>query len=285
MSSFKETLQNRFPEATDAEITRFITAYGKGKPDEKKNQEAITTRLEEHMEWRKNHGLWGEAAENGDTDASVWEAAVKQAWDFEESIAGESNGADASPPSRESINQLVFFHKSEADGKAIVDTNGSRVVHLLSGRINKEAASADVYANCVANYFDRHLSRNDTEKVTIMIDVRSGTGWPNTPAIKMVGFVRTVVRVFEFNFPELVRKFVVFPLPFIAKGIFQTIKMLLDATTASKIALATGSALADSPLPKKDLVDYIDESVLDQTEKARLSYFSEVEEKSSGWFF
>ncbi|CAJ1936639.1 unnamed protein product [Cylindrotheca closterium] len=285
MGTVKETLQESFPDATEAEVTRFINAYGKDKPEDEKNKTAIEARLKEHLEWRKEHGLLGERDGNRDTDASLWEASVKQAREFDEANGeDESGGSEAnSQASRVPVDQILFFHKSEADGKQITDKDGKRIIHLLPGLINTAAGSATFYANCIAYYLDRNLDRNNIEKLTIMIDVRAGTGWPNEPAYKMVSFVKTIVRVFEFNFPERVNKFVVFPIPMLLKGIFNTIKMLFDPTTANKIALATGSALADSPLPKQDVVAHIDEEVLDQTEKIRLGLFRE-KKKSSGWF-
>lgn len=227
--------------------------------------------------------MLGERDENCDTDASVWEAAVQQARDFDKENVKETSGSEDNQASPLPVDQILFFHKSEADGKQIMDKAGKRIIHLLPGLINTKAGSASFYANCIAYYLDRNLDRNNIEKITIMIDVRAGTGWPNEPAYKMVGFLKTIVRVFEFNFPERVNKFVTFPIPVLLKGVFNTCKMLFDPTTASKIALASGPALAGSPLPKKDVIDHIDEAVLDQTEKFRLSLFKE-EKKKSGWF-
>ena len=246
------------------------------------NHSAITSRLKAHLKWRKEHGLLVERVERGDTDTSLWEASVNQAWDFEEAKNGETGGADAGQASRVNIDQMLFFHKNKADGKPITDKSGRRIIHHLPGLINTNDGSASFYANCIAYYLDRNLDRNNIEKLTIMIDVREGAGWPNVPAYKMVGFLKTVVRVFESNFPERVHKFVVFPVPLILKGLVNTIKLLFDPTTAKKLTLATGSALVKSPLPRKDLSEYIDEPILDQTEEIRLSLFKEVEQ--SGWF-
>ena len=177
--------------------------------------------------------------------------------------------------SRVSIDQILFFHRNEADGKQIVDKAGKRILPLLPGLIDTKAViSASFYANCISYYLDSNLDRNSMETITIMIDVREGTdGCPNVPAYKMIGFLRTIVKVFESNFPERLHKVidVAFPVPLILKGLVNTIKMLFDPTTAKKLTLATGSApLADSPLPKKELLEHIDEEILDQTEKVRL---------------
>jgi hypothetical protein len=39
MGTIKDTLQESFPDATEAEVTRFINAYGNGKPEDEKKDE------------------------------------------------------------------------------------------------------------------------------------------------------------------------------------------------------------------------------------------------------
>jgi hypothetical protein len=217
---------------------------------------------------------------------------VKRAQSIEEAYELESKGALAGSSSNDeeeraqNIDQVIFFHKSEDDaGKTICDRDGNRVLHLLSGLINPNTASAKIYANSIAIYLDSNFDRNSTEKVTIMVDVRAGEGWPNTPAYKMVTFLKTIIKVFEYNFPERVKKFVTFPVPRIAIGVFNTIKLLFDSNTANKIVLVSGSAAVDAPLPKEAIKEHINDDVLDQTEKARLSYFKPVTKSAaSGWF-
>lgn len=38
MGTVEETLQDSFPDATEAEVIRFINAYGNGKPEDEKNR-------------------------------------------------------------------------------------------------------------------------------------------------------------------------------------------------------------------------------------------------------
>lgn len=227
------------------------------------------------------------------TDSATWSSAVKRACGIEASESKHTATETSSDGKEETshsddpdLDQVVFFHKNEEDGKPLCDIDGGRLLHLLPGLIDPNLAPASVYANSIAFYLDRNFDRDIEEKVTILVDVRAGQGWPNTPAYGMITFLKTIIKVFEYNFPERVKKFVAFPIPRIAIGVFNTIKLLFDSNTANKIVLVSGSAAVDAALPKEAIKDHIPEDVLDETEKARLGYFKPVAEskKGSGWF-
>eukprot|EP00980_Cylindrotheca_fusiformis_P021182 scaffold8136_cov127-Cylindrotheca_fusiformis.AAC.22 len=303
MAEIEKSLRDSFPDATDAEIARFVAGYGRGNVE--KNRSVIEKRLSAYMAWRKHNELDDNVEKTFSSDSDAWSYAVKKAWDIQAEPVGKGKkegGAESTDVATENstegkeqsgaqqgdkpdLDQVVFFHKSKVDGKPICDVNGNRVLHLLSGIIDPNLAPAKVYADSIAVYLDINFDRNSDEKVTILVDVRAGQGWPNTPAYRMVSFVKTIIKTFEFNFPERVKKFVAFPIPIIAVGIFNTIKLLFDSNTAEKIVLVSGSAAVDAALPKEGLKVHISESVLDETEEARLSHFKPVAESAgSSWF-
>jgi hypothetical protein len=191
-------------------------------------------------------------------------------------VHSEKESEDAcevnAPSDRADIDQVLFFHKKE-DGEALCDKDGKRIMHLLPARINPGLAAAATYANVFAIYLDHNFDRSSTEKVTILVDVRAGEGWANTHVLAMMKVLSNIIKVFEYNFPERVEKFVVFPVPWIARGIFNAIKLLFDSNTANKIVLVTGPDGVDAPVPKEDIEEHIEGKVIDQTEQARLSYF------------
>ena len=41
MSTITNTIQEKLRDATEAEVTRFINAYGDGKPEDEENQEGV----------------------------------------------------------------------------------------------------------------------------------------------------------------------------------------------------------------------------------------------------
>jgi hypothetical protein len=237
------------------------------------NSKAVETRLETYLDWRKNCGQDYKQAKENLSDEAAWEYAVKRAYDIEESLANEQGEEGKNAPSdRADIDQVIYFHKSE-DGEALCDKDGKRIMHLLPARINPELAAAATYANVFAIYLDHNFDRSSTEKVTILVDVRAGEGWANTRVLAMMKVLSNIIKVFEYNFPERVEKFVVFPVPRIARGVFNAIKLLFDSNTANKIVLVTGPDGVDAPVPKEALEEHIEGDVIDQTEQARLSYF------------
>lgn len=254
------------------------------------------------MDWRNSLGLDSQKAQELPSDEAVWEYSVRRAYDIEDSPGGASHATDSveknswdanaekdsegsckadhseegtqdTRTGRASVDQVIFFHKSE-DGEAIRDKRGNRVMHLLPARINPDLAPPMTYANVFAIYLDHNFDRASMEKVTILVDIRAGEGWANTPVLAMMKVLRSIIRVFEFNFPERVEKFVVFPVPRLARGIFNAIKLLFDSNTANKIVLVAGPDGVDAPVPKQDIEPHIDGDIIDQTERARLTYFS-----------
>lgn len=214
-----------------------------------------------------------EQAYKADYDKEMEDAMAEPTEDKGENSEKVEGDEDTSAAERADLDQVIFYHRSD-DGKTICDKNDRRILHVLPARINRRLAPAPIWANAFAFFLDRNFYRNSLEKVTILFDVRAGRGWANPAAITMVKFIRTVTRVLESNFPERVEKFVVFPVPRLAQGVFNTIKLLFHSSTANKIVLVSGPAAANAPVPKEAIQEHIDGHVLDLTEKARLSFIT-----------
>lgn len=237
------------------------------------------------MDWRRQNKLDSIRADNSSNDTSTWHFAVQRAWEIEVSLSendgstvtnrqddGDEEGSSTCSESSD-IDQVVFFHKNETNGGTIRDKIGKRIMHLLPARINPDWANPRAYANIFAIYMDHNIDRDSTEKLTIVIDIRAGTGWSNKPVLKMMGILRAIISTFETNFCERVEKFVVFPVPGIARGIFNTIKVLFDPATAKKVALISGPDGVDAPVPRDDIKEHIDFEVMDYMEEARKNLF------------
>ncbi|CAJ1936631.1 unnamed protein product [Cylindrotheca closterium] len=199
----------------------------------------------------------------------------------EETEGNDDNDDDELPPTatikRSNIDQVLFRHQLE--GKSIRDKGGHTILHVLPSRIDRKVASAIIYANAFAFYLDMNLDRNSDEKITIFLDVRGGEGFPNPSPKTMLKFISTVSRVLEFNFPERLEKLIIFPVPMLARGVFQPIKLLMHGKTVNKIELISGSANRHAALPKAALEKFIDSKVLDKTEAVRLGCFKLVDNK------
>ncbi|CAJ1936633.1 unnamed protein product [Cylindrotheca closterium] len=245
---------------------------------------AIETRMKAYLDWRRQHELDSIRADKESDDTSAWLFAVQRARDLEDSLSESDKrtttrkdsvdkwGATTCIESND-IDQVIFFHKNDTNGETICDKNAKRIMHMLPARIDPDLANARTYANIFAVYMDHNMDRDSTEKLTIVIDIRAGTGWGNKPVLKMMGILRAIINTFETNFCERVEKFVVFPVPRIARAIFNAIKRLFDPNTAKKVVLISGPDDIDAPVPREKIEKHIDFEVIDYMELARKSLF------------
>lgn len=177
--------------------------------------------------------------------------------------------------SLKTLSQIIFVHKSE-NGKPITDKQGHTILHVLPGLINRKVAHADFYGLALSFYLDRKFDRNSEEKMTLLLDVRAGEGWPNPAAIVMISFVRKMTKMLFARYPERLGSLVLFPVPRVALGTLGAIKRVFRPGIMEKINLVCGPAGTKSPLPRKSLEAYVDGDVLDQTEQVRLDYFKPI---------
>ena len=106
------------------------------------------------------------------------------------------------------------------------------------------------------------------------MDVRPGRGWPNPPAVKMLGFIREAGQVLFELFPGRLHRCVVFPVPTVAASVWGAAKKVLDPTVASRVVVVSGPAEMDSPVPVAKLLPYVSRENLQILEEARRAAFA-----------
>jgi hypothetical protein len=204
--------------------------------------------------------------ENGEDSKEENKESSKE--DSKETEAGEKD-ADGPDPSK--LQQMVYLHKK--DGKKITDKKGNTILHVLPGMINRKEATGDTYGLALCFYLDRKFDRASEEKMTVLIDVRAGEGWPNPVAVMMVRFVRKVVLTLQAQYPERLDTLHLYPVPRMAMSIFGAVKRAFKYGIMDKVVLYAGPADRYSPLPKELLEEYVDGSVLDFLEEFRIDHF------------
>jgi hypothetical protein len=162
-------------------------------------------------------------------------------------------------------------------GNPLCDTKGHRVLQILSARVDLQAACANTYATAFSLFLDSHLRRDNLDRLTLLIDVRPGSGWPNVPALKMVGFIRCVAQVLQECYPCRLHQCILFPIPRPALFIWNIVQHFLDPLVRRLIVLIPGPAGLTSPVPRDRLKDYVDLAGLDLLEQTRLEAFCKKE--------
>jgi hypothetical protein len=340
MSGIETALRAEFPEATEAEVKRFVRSCQDGKKDADLVKTQAEKVLEDYLDWRSCYGLDYNNEAVGTSDADDWKFAIEKALevnasmrrakelekklaeeaakeeeekkapvnydiDFSDSLKSEGDDKKEDNPLKEEENgeakdetengetkdetseemsddekkkelaQIIFQH-NDNDGNPIKDKDGFKILQVLPGLINRQVAQADFYALALSFYLDRKCDRASQEKMTVVIDVRAGEGWPNPMAVVMVKFVRTIVRELQLHYPERLHSLVLFPVPWAAMGIWAAIKAVFRSEMLNKTTLVSGPADRAARLPKEKLVGLIDESVLDLTEQFRLDHFKPI---------
>lgn len=344
MNDIEVALKADFPEATEAEVKRFLRSCqngnNKGEDEVKLEAEKL---LEDYLDWRSCFGLDYKKEESdvtsSDADADDWKFAIEKSLeayasmrrakeleaklaqeevrkaeaekvpvnydvefsDSQKSECGDTKGNEAASATtgstsndacdldnkddtanemsedekKKKLSQIIFQHIGK-DGSPITDKGGSKILYVLPALINRKVAQADFYALALSFYLDRKFDRSSEEKMTVVIDVRAGDGWPNPMAVMMVKFAHTVMRQLQQRYPERLESLVVFPLPWAAMGVWSAIKRVFRLDILDKITLVSGPAETTSPLPKEKIEGLIDPDILDAMEQLRIDYFKPI---------
>lgn len=257
-------LRQRHPEATTAEIHRFLTARDD-------NVEAGSQLLANYLAWRSEVSLDTVfPAEQSEDDYDDWKLATAGALQH---YASSSSGSTADTSAI--LPRLVSCYSEEGDDDnlcVVVARDGTRVMHVIPGILDLQRASASVYALAVAMYLDRKLSRHSVGKITVAVDVRSGVGWANVAAMDLFPFLKEVAGLLNDYFPERCSRCIIFPLPRAFTLVLRGAKAFLDPDTAKKVEACAGPTNHDSPIPAS-LGEYFDEAAIEAMEERRVSLF------------
>lgn len=249
-----------FPqEATEAEVARFVRAR-------KGDLVAGAEQLRHYMEWRKENVALGLNTANDSKSESDWRMSCRIAQIIEGNVLSDT--AEELP--------CVVFLDDDNDDAAPRSLDGTRICHHLPARIDTNLASGQVYAQALAIYLDRRLSRHSEEKFDVFIDTRPGEGWGNISAYSLVPFIRYASKLLNDLHPERLHRAVVYPVPSVCAFIWnRLVKPWMDPVTADKIVLISGSARIRSKLPKS-MRKTASESTLAEMERRRLELFAEI---------
>lgn len=285
-------LQQRVPNATEEECQRFHESFS----------DESTERLTAYMDWRQEHELNSdETTTDTSDDARNWQKATDLA------IARARKDSDAKEEAPTTLNKehqkhcrasrfrhsskegRTVFHARDNDlarpifnhaiaGNPLCDRKGNKIFQILAARVDLRAACANTYATAFCLYLDSHLRRDSLDLVTLLIDVRPGAGWPNLPAMQMLGFIRCLAQVLYDSYPGRLHQCILFPVPRPAILIWKTVQNFLDPLVRKSVVLVSGPAGRTSPVPRDRLKEYFDDQVgLDLMEQTRLEAFYKKE--------
>eukprot|EP00804_Cyclotella_cryptica_P017676 CCRYP_017152-RA/>CCRYP_017152-RA protein AED:0.33 eAED:0.33 QI:198/1/1/1/1/1/2/181/695 len=285
-----QRLKQRFPNATYAECKRFFVCA-------KHVEEEAAQRIECWLQWRSDCGLKLTADENYINTARVRsqeynQGFVKQdeeVWNHAATLAMQIESKGASVDTSVKLPQILCSYEEQlptssttnADSNNPTSTqppprakDSTRIFYILPARIDLTLSPAPTYSLACALYLDRRLCRTNTEKITLLCDVRGGRGWANPTPWSMLPFIQATSSLLGKQYPERLEKFILFPMPSAAAWIWSAAQKCLDPNTASKVVVVgvEDDGKSGGGLPEK-LKEFIDGESLTLVEERRRSLF------------
>ena len=258
-----DEMQHALPGSTDAERRRFLA-------DRNGVAKAAINKLGNYLEWRKRH--CNDDLRHLDSWTYATQLAVQSAAKGTRGSAKNNDTRTLKLP----CTLFMLEHEqstpvSNADGETIIVKK--KYLQHLPARIDTKLADTSIYALAFALYLDHALDRSSTQKVTLIIDVRSGHGWANIKAIHLLPFIQSVVRLLSDLFPTRLEQCIIFPVPHVANVIWKAVKPFLGEETAKKVCLVLGPAGRNDKVPKK-MNEYLDKELITMFEERRKGSFS-----------
>jgi hypothetical protein len=252
MAGIETYLKQEFPEATEAECRRFVSAcrqqYGsnssssnnnnnknKSNAEKTKNNDVMETKikmasselLQRYLDWRNVYNMDYNAnapvksnstTPDYDYDKATWDYAVQRTLEIQqnENEKEEQKKQQQTATETTKVSQFLFVHRMKRakdskdynnqdsvdnDTDGIVDRHGYQILHVLPALIDKSNVSSEMYAMILIFYLDQLLDRSSETKMTVVLDVRPGNGWPNSAAIFMVNYIRKITSMLQGHFP------------------------------------------------------------------------------------
>jgi hypothetical protein len=131
--------------------------------------------------------------------------------------------------------------------------DGTPALYFRGALYDSKAATPMQYALAAAYVIDRALAASPQTAVTVMVHVRAAPGAPNEPAD--VTFIKNFVKVLSDNYPERLRRLVLYPFPLFGRVVWSLVKVFVDKRSQDKVVLLPGVQDGEPP---PQLLTYVD---------------------------
>ena len=143
-----------------------------------------------------------------------------------------------------------------AHGQAL---DGTPTLYFRSALYDSKAATAMQYTLAAAYVIDNILASTNQSAVTVIVCVAQVPGAPNEGAD--LNFIKSFVKVLSDNYPERLRRLVLYPFPLFGRVVWSIVKLFVDKRSQEKVVLLPGDG--DGNLPEQ-LLNYVDRSAVPQ---------------------
>ena len=143
-----------------------------------------------------------------------------------------------------------------AHGQAL---DGTPALYFRSALYDSKAATPMQYTLAAAYVIDTVLAITNQPAVTVIVCVAQVPGAPNEGAD--LNFIKSFIKVLSDNYPERLRRLVLYPFPLFGRVVWSIVKHFVDKRSQEKVVLLPGDG--DGNLPGQ-LMDYVDRRAIPQ---------------------
>jgi hypothetical protein len=133
-----------------------------------------------------------------------------------------------------------------------VARDGTPVIYCRGGMYDKTLGSPYMHVLAAAHCMDDALKNSESINVTVMLHTGHAEGGPNAPAD--MNFIKAFVAVLSDNYPERLKRLILYPFPWWGRTIWNMVSLFLDKRTADKVVLLSGDLKGPPP---KELFEYV----------------------------
>lgn len=162
--------------------------------------------------------------------------------------------ADGSPENLAAAAASVHPQFVRAHGTAL---DGSKIILVQGGRYDS-SIDVDKYVLTCPHVLDQIVRPDSDDLVTLLIDVRPHTGWPNPPAPTMFPFFKKAAALSNSRpaHSGQIKRVIVYPLPGIFRYIWTVASALVDKSIRDKFVIISGAAGIGAECPL-ELAQYV----------------------------
>ena len=122
-------------------------------------------------------------------------------------------------------------------GKAL---DGTPILFFRGAFYDSKVATPMQYVLAAAYVIDAAMAQCDQISVTVLVHACGIKGAPNESAD--INFIKTFVQILSDNYPERLKRLVIYPFPWFGRALWGVIKMFVDKRSQDKVVLLPGNS-------------------------------------------
>ena len=121
-------------------------------------------------------------------------------------------------------------------GKAL---DGTPILFFRGAFYDSKVATPLQYVLAAAYVIDSVMAQSDQISVTVLVHACGIKGAPNESAD--INFIKKFVQILSDNYPERLKRLVIYPFPWFGRALWSVIKMFVDKRSQDKVVLLPGT--------------------------------------------